>query len=131
MRKLEAIVIHHSASTTSTTAETIRKWHIDRGWSDIGYHYVIERSGEIKPGRPLHRIGAHARRFNHHSVGICVAGFNPEPHPWNADQRKSLRRLVNALQIVFGDLKVYGHRDTPKAATLCPGLDVKDVLYGG
>lgn len=130
MRQLKAIVVHHSASSASTTTEMIRSWHQSRGWSDIGYHFVIERSGDIREGRPIDEVGAHVRGFNEASVGICVTGFNPEPSPWTADQKKSLRRLVGALKTVFGDLEVYGHRDVPGTATLCPGLDVRYVLYG-
>jgi N-acetylmuramoyl-L-alanine amidase len=119
--KLDTLVVHHSASRRSATLEDIRDWHLDRGWSDVGYHYVIEESGERRLGRPLGRIGAHCRGHNSYTVGVCVTGDNTQPgEAWNEAQIESLKELAGEYTIV------HGHRDL--AATECPGVDIKDLL---
>lgn len=54
--------------------EDIRQWHKERGWSDIGYHFVITRMGDVQEGRSIARRGAHAKGHNHDSIGICIIG---------------------------------------------------------
>ena len=77
MRDINSIIVHCSDSNIKShdNIETIRKWHVDeRGWSDIGYHYVITQDGVVHEGRPLSRRGAHARGHNVGSIGICLTG---------------------------------------------------------
>ena len=121
-RKIEGIVVHHSASSTDTTVKQIHRWHtIERGWSDIGYHFVITADGTINECRPLEQVGAHAKNFNKHSIGICVTGNTNEQPPNNA-QLTSLYDLLEALRYDFGLVHddVYTHRE--KGQTECPGL---------
>ena len=120
--RVERIVVHHSASHPgSTTAELIRAWHKDRGWSDIGYHFVIEVDGVVKLGRPISQIGAHVANHNTGSVGICVTGDNTvEGREWSSVQRARLIEVVRALHVLYGRIPVLRHSDL--ADTLCPGL---------
>lgn len=128
IRKIEKIIVHCSATSPSMDigASVIRKWHVkDRGWSDIGYHYVIKRDGTIEPGRPLDRPGAHTRGHNHNSIGVCWVGGvddqnNPEDNRTEA-QRLELARLVRALALQY-DATIHGHREFANKA--CPSFDV-------
>lgn len=72
-RKISLIVIHCSATrvTQDFTFEKLEACHLARGFRSIGYHYYITKDGVIYPGRPESEIGAHARHFNAHSIGIC------------------------------------------------------------
>lgn len=131
MRRLDQIdtlVIHHSASPKSITTGQIRHWHVKgRGWSDIGYHRVIEEDGSIHLGRDIGRVGAHCKGHNHNSVGICVVGDNTKlDRQWSMTQIASLQDLVFGLKLVFPGVKIVGHRDL--ANTLCPGVDVQQLL---
>ena len=45
-----------------------------RGTRDIGYHFVIQRNGEVDEGRPIEQTGAHVKGHNHDSIGICYIG---------------------------------------------------------
>lgn len=74
------VMVHCSATPDVETGwaakvgvEEIDRWHRDRGWSGVGYHYVIKRDGTVEEGRPLTKSGAHTRGMNHHP-GICWIG---------------------------------------------------------
>jgi len=128
-RPIDRLVIHHSASPTSTTLEQIDRWHRDRGFDGIGYHHLIRADGRVLPGRDLSRPGAHAAGHNAHSIAICVAGDNTRPeHAWTAAQKQALVVYVRWFRIFFPSAAVVGHRDLPGAATTCPGVDVRELL---
>lgn len=145
MRKLDTIFVHCSATPKSwmknSTAEAkvaeIRRWHTEeRGWSDIGYTYVIDTSGEVVEGRPIERAGAHARGHNAHSVGICLIGGHGgeqddlfEEHFTHA-QARALRRLIATLRLEFPSItKVRGHNEV-SASKACPCFQVSKWMNG-
>jgi len=106
----------------------IRDWHVnENAWRDIGYHYVIRRSGEIEEGRPEEQPGAHVRGRNSDSIGICLVGGRAERHDavdvnYTKAQWDSLLHLVGELKYDHPRAKVRGHRDY--ADRECPGFDV-------
>jgi hypothetical protein len=124
VRRLDTIVLHHSASKAANhTWEDIRKWHLARGWNAIGYHFgVVFDSGQwlVKPGRPIEQVGAHAKGFNAHSVGICFEGnFSETEMP--PEQFALGVSLISTLLFAHPTIvKVVGHRDLPYP-TECPG----------
>ena len=135
-RTTDYIVIHCSATKPSQDigASEIRKWHVeDNGWSDIGYHQVIRRSGAIEFGRPFHVSGAHVKGYNSISVGIClVGGLDEDGNPsdnFTGYQWKSLDKTIDYLRQVYPDAVVQGHRDFPGVAKACPCFDVRE-RYG-
>ena len=69
---LTKAVIHHTDSH-DVSAEEIDRWHKERGWDGIGYHFVIRKNGAVEKGRPLTSKGAHARDRNHY-IGIALTG---------------------------------------------------------
>ena len=122
MRKISKHIVHCSASTHGDVGE-IRRWHVARGWRDVGYHFVILPDGEIEVGRMLTEVGAHCEGHNADSVGTCLVGntsFTPM-------QFAALRRLHAALVGMFPDLQVFGHRDFNPHKT-CPNFDVQAML---
>jgi len=127
MRLIDKIVVHCTASPDylDIGASTIRKWHKDRGWSDIGYHYVIRRNGEIEKGRPDEKIGAHARGANSSSIGIVWVGTNA-PSP---EQEKSLFSLIHFLMGKYSIKidNVLGHHEAVKTSKTCPNLNMDRV----
>ena len=108
MDNIEKIIIHCSATPENreVDTETIRGWHMnENGWSDIGYHFVIELDGTIKEGRPIDRQGAHTKGHNKNSIGICYVGglddhLNPKDTR-NKDQKFSLEVLLANLMASF------------------------------
>ena len=95
----------------------IRQWHKEKGWRDIGYHFVIRRSGDVELGRPLSQTGAHVKGHNKANIGVCmVGGCNADLQPednFTLAQRKALFGLMTALQDQFliSDENVKGHKD--------------------
>ena len=129
MRKIDKIIIHCSATPEGrpVTVETIRKWHIARGWSDIGYHFVIYLDGSVHEGRPLEAIGAHTSGQNLYSIGICYVGGcdkNMKPKDTRTPaQEAALVKLVKSLEGRFPGASVHGHNEF--AAKACPSFDVQ------
>jgi N-acetylmuramoyl-L-alanine amidase len=133
MRDIDSIVVHCAATPPSVDvgATIIRFWHVnEKGWSDIGYHYVIRRNGKIEKGRPVERPGAHAKGFNHNSIGVCWVGgiaegsSAPEDNR-TAEQSASLFTLLQELQAQFPGAAVLGHRDIKGVKKACPSFDVR------
>lgn len=114
---IDMIVLHH-ADASSCTVKDIHWWHICRGYSGIGYHYFINKKGEIYKGRPDNVIGAHAKGYNSTSIGVCFEGrYNKEVMP--QAQLQAGRELVEYLKRKYNITKVKKHKDL--MATDCPG----------
>jgi N-acetylmuramoyl-L-alanine amidase len=123
-------IVWHSAATregVDVSVATIRKWHLYRGFSDIGYHYVIGLDGVVRDGRDLANPGAHVQGHNDNSVGICyVGGVGSDGEPKDTRtpiQKAALYALTERLLKMFPGAEVRGHRDF--AATACPSFDAK------
>jgi len=117
------IVVHHSASGLSTTWQDIHSWHLNRGWSGIGYHYVIYADGPIYRGRPEAMKGAHAYQdaahdANKDGIGICLVGDFQTGVP-TAKQLDALAWLIKDIQTRYPGIPVIGHKDV--MPTACPG----------
>lgn len=125
---IKHIVIHCSDSPQGRgdTAATIHRWHQERGFDGIGYHYVILESGEIERGRPHCWKGAHVAGHNGSSIGVCLIGIDS----FTDDQMAALRDLITELQSMYHDAEVVGHRDLDSRKT-CPNFDVRQWLKRG
>lgn len=136
MRTIDTIAVHCSATKASmnVTVDQIRKWHLDRGWSDIGYHWFIDRKGDLHAGRPEEKAGAHVKGHNHHSIGICMAGglnndtLEPEDNFTEA-QYHTLERVIRDKLVQYPTITtVKGHRDFPNVHKACPCFDVREWM---
>lgn len=132
IRKIDKIIVHCSATPEgrAVSVDDIRRWHRERGFRTIGYHYVVYLDGSIHCGRPVEEVGAHCLGQNGSSIGICYVGgldaksLLPKDTRTGA-QRQSLRRLVERLMKCFPEATVHGHREF--AAKACPCFDIKDL----
>ncbi|MDE6301063.1 MAG: N-acetylmuramoyl-L-alanine amidase [Muribaculaceae bacterium] len=127
MREINLIVVHCTATPVGRDCSVadIRAWHLARGFSDVGYHYVVRIDGTIETGRPLEKVGAHARGYNANSVGVAyVGGLDAAGKPADTRtpaQRKALKALLAKLRGRFSGARIIGHRDV--AAKACPCFD--------
>lgn len=110
----------------------IERVHRLKGRLWIGYHYVVDRKGNIETGRELDQVGGHAPGFDNQSIGICLAGGADQDgnraDNFTKDQRESLLQLIAVLHLKFPQAIVVGHRDLPNANTECPSFDVQSFL---
>ena len=117
-RTITDIVIHCTASPVNRdyTAADIRRMHVrDRGWADIGYHYVVRLDGAIEPGRDVDIIGAHVSGYNAHSIGIVyVGGIGNDGKAKDTrteNQKNALLNLLMRLRELYPNARISGHRD--------------------
>lgn len=119
-----AIVLHH-AESTKCTAQDVHRWHLNNGWSGIGYNYFVAKDGTIYKGRGLNAVGAHVEGHNWYTIGICAEG---NYHPSDTiivdtvmpdAQKNSIIQLCVYLFGIYPDCEILGHRDL--LATACPG----------
>lgn len=135
MRPIDLIVIHCSATPPDMDigVSQIREWHKDRGWRDIGYHFVDRRDGKIEIGRPLDQIGAHVKDHNETSIGIClVGGINAEgtaEFNFTMPQMVWLSDLLNKLARDYPEARICGHQDLDPGKD-CPCFNVA-AWWGG
>ncbi len=122
MRPIRRHIIHCSASMHGDVKE-IRRWHIERGWADIGYHYVIRQDGEVEVGRLLHEVGAHCAGHNADSVGTCLIGTTQ----FTGAQFAKLHKVHAQLVALFPGITAHGHREFNPGKT-CPNFNVASVL---
>lgn len=133
-RSIKEIIVHCTATKVlpHINANDVRRWHMERGFSDIGYHYLVLVDGSVETGRPLSIAGAHCKGHNAHSIGICyVGGVNAKGVPADTRtpaQREALHNLLISLKRQFPKAVIYGHRDF--AAKACPCFDAtKEYAY--
>lgn len=128
MRKINEVIIHCSATPEGKdfTVADIDRWHKQRGFRKIGYHYVVYRDGTYHTGRSIEEIGAHCTGHNSNSIGICyiggVAKDGKTPKDTRTDaQKKTLITLVRTMKAKYPGIKIHGHRDYANKA--CPSFD--------
>jgi N-acetylmuramoyl-L-alanine amidase len=126
--KIHWVVVHCSDSDVPAhdNIEVIRGWHKnERNFSDIGYHYFIDKSGAVYIGRSEDKIGAHVKGHNSGSLGICLSGR----HDFTTKQFESLERLLKDIckrhELTKQD--ILGHRDLDGGKT-CPNFDVHALI---
>ena len=119
------IVIHHTGAEIDASAEQIHDWHLNQGWSGIGYHFVVRKDGRIERGRPEWAIGSHAYRFNNFSLGIHLSGDFDATFPTIAQVEMTAMLLANLCAgycIPIDKAHIVGHCDL--MATDCPGKNL-------
>jgi hypothetical protein len=131
----DRITVHHTESgqpmsraAAIAELQAIQSFHQHgRGWIDIGYHFIIDGTGQIWEGRPFTVVGAHVKDKNDGNIGISLMGDFQKPknqHP-TAAQFESLVALARWLSAAYNipTERILGHRDQEQ--TTCPG----DILY--
>ena len=142
MRKINEIIVHCSAtrpnwmagSKSAAKVAEIRRWHRgERGWTDIGYHFIIDRDGTVVKGRPVERVGAHVVGKNTFTIGVCLLGGydasadDKFEENFTAEQGVALRRLIEDLRKQYPSIMlITGHNQY--AAKACPGFRVGKFL---
>lgn len=127
MRRIKKIIVHCTATPSDVSIETVREWHVnERGWRDVGYHFLIRTDGTVEEGRPIEQSGAHTKGHNWDSIGVAYAGGTGKNGEWldtrTDEQRDTLVDLLCQLKDTYGGT-IYGHRDFSEKA--CPSFDAR------
>lgn len=139
---VEEIIVHCAATRPEWMAgrpladkvAEIRRWHRANGWSDIGYHWIIDRDGAIAPGRAETVVGAHTAGKNSGTIGICLLGGHGSAetdnfgHHYTSAQDEALRGLIASIKLRTAIKRVSGHNEY--AAKACPGFNVPLWIKG-
>lgn len=133
-RTINKLIVHCTATKAgqAVTVEEIRRWHLQRGFADIGYHFVVYVDGSVHAGRPVDKAGAHTSGYNTNSIGICyVGGLDSAGKPADtrtAAQKRALRELLRDLKGVYPKATIHGHREFANKA--CPCFDARAEYSG-
>ena len=147
-REITTVITHWTATYTNQDigSEEVHQWHLDRGWSGNGYHYVIRRDGKLQRGRPINRAGAHAgggageHSFNPYTIGISMVGgyncpsgtLNPKQflsgESLTLAQMKTYEQFMDAFYDVHPGGQAYGHSDISPDGKMDPGFDVVEYV---
>lgn len=134
-RKVSELIWHCSATPEGRdiTVETIDQWHRDRGWSGIGYHFVVYLDGTIRAGRDLEKTGAHVAGRNTGTIGaVYVGGVSRDgktaKDTRTPEQRAAMLWLTKAIAEDRRIKTISGHNQY--AAKACPSFDVRTDELG-
>lgn len=135
-RRVDEVIVHHSVSRSSTTAEEIDRWHRARGFNGPGYHFLVREyeSGkwEVVDLRDEALEGAHAPGHNEHSLGVCIAGDYTKVE-LSQGAKDVLFAVLSWIcrQLDLSPDQVKGHREVERPGyTECPGFDMTMVRAG-
>lgn len=113
----------------------IRRWHVEgRGWRDIGYHWLVGRSGDVLSGRAETEIGAGIEGHNRGVIHICLIGGHGLTETdrfsrnFTGRQETALRQLIQGISMRSRISRISGHNEY--AAKACPGFNVAAFLKG-
>ena len=119
------IMLHCTATPAGriVTREDIDRHHRERGFREIGYHFIIHQDGRVEEGRALSQAGAHCKGWNYTAIGVAYIGGtdkwgNPKDTRTEA-QKEAIVRLVEGLKRLFPIKRVLGHNEVSTKA--CPG----------
>lgn len=135
-RFIDQIIVHYTATPEGEEFSNaqIKASHLARGFSDIGYHYVLGLKGELRPGRAETIAGAHCTNHNTRSIGVCYVGGCP-PRTVNGwmnigkdtrtpEQKMALVNLLKELKRRYPNATIHGHNEFAKKT--CPGFNARE-----
>lgn len=124
-RLVKRVFIHCSASDNPEHDDIaiIRQWHLERGFSDVGYHFFIKKNGTIQRGRNIEVKPAAQENNNAHTIAICCAGLSK----FTDAQFDSLKKLAASIHRKIPNATFHGHCEVNSSKT-CPVFDYKSLL---
>ena len=138
LSEIKFLVVHHSVTSKDATIGQIREIHLARGYSDIGYHYLISAGG-LKEGRDIRFRGAHALSekapyldtdMNRAGAGLCIIGdFSKAPPDDNLinETAFAVKRIAGKLGIKIDRKHIIPH--SAVSYTACPGKGTMEKIY--
>ncbi len=139
MNKPQFIIVHHcggtdanpladSSNQTFAEVNEYHRTHFNEKTKSslgfyLGYHYFIDKEGNVTQARADTDTGAHTIGINDSSLGVCLAGNFDLTVPTTA-QTKSLQRLLQEKSAQYGISRIVPHRHF--ASKTCYGMNLGD-----
>ena len=125
-RKIHRVFIHCSASDHAhhDNIETMKSWHLERGFSDVGYHFFIQKDGTLEYGRDSEKTPAAQKGHNMYTLAICMHGLKEEN--FTQAQFDTLNKLAIQIEHNYDNISFHGHCEVSKKA--CPVFNYRKVL---
>ena len=119
--KIDKLTVHcaDTPNYKHFTVEDIDRWHKQRGFSKIGYHWVIYVDGSLHKGREEDELGAHVKGHNTGNIGVCLIGKDK----FTGKQIETLVQLIIDYELRFPEIKIYGHYQFDSKKT-CPNINI-------
>lgn len=130
MRNINYIAIHCTATQPETSIASIQNyWKNNLGWKNPGYHYIIDRFGNVINLLPIELVSNGVQGYNSQTINISyVGGIDKSGKPKDTRteaQKQSILKLLKELRVKFPKAKIQGHRDFPNVKKACPSFDAK------
>jgi N-acetyl-anhydromuramyl-L-alanine amidase AmpD len=125
-RKIHRVFIHCSASDHAhhDNIDTMKSWHLERGFSDVGYHFFIQKDGTLEYGRDIEKTPAAQKGHNLYTLAICMHGLKEEN--FTKAQFNTLKKLADQIEHNYENISFHGHCEVSKKA--CPVFNYRKVL---
>jgi N-acetyl-anhydromuramyl-L-alanine amidase AmpD len=132
----EKITIHHEGTffpddkDAAAHIRNVQRWGMgnDRNWSDIPYHFLIDRNGNIFEGRNVFTAGETATEYDPsgHLLITCIGNYNKQEI--TEKQLESLLDLIafSCIKYQVSPSTIEGHKDF--ARTACPGDNLYKII---
>lgn len=125
MRTIKYIAVHCTATSQDAKVESILAYWKRKGWRNPGYHYLIDKHGEIHKLHPEEKISNGVRGFNSVSINVCYIGGKDKDDRTDI-QKAIMLGLLKDLKARYPDAIIQGHRDFPNVKKSCPRFNAKD-----
>ena len=130
MRNINYIAIHCTATQPETSISSIQNyWKNNLGWKNPGYHYIIDRFGNVVNLLPIELVSNGVQGYNSQTINISyVGGIDKSGKPKDTRteaQKQSILKLLKELRVKFPKAKIQGHRDFPNVKKACPSFEAK------
>ena len=125
MREIKYIVAHTSATPQDTTIASIQRyWKVNLGWKNPGYHFIIDKLGNVTNIFPIEQVSNGVSGYNSNSIHIAYIGGEHIDDRTDA-QKEAMRGVILTMKAMFPDAIIQGHRDFPNVRKACPRFDAK------
>ena len=130
MRNINYIAIHCTATQPESSIASIQNyWKNNLGWKNPGYHYIIDRFGNVVNLLPIELVSNGVQGYNSQTINISyVGGIDKSGKPKDTRteaQKQSILKILKELRVKFPKAKIQGHRDFPNVKKACPSFDAK------
>jgi len=134
---ISKITVHHTAVASAADTDGRQRTrahargHLQRGWPDLAYHFLIDGQGVVREGRPVGAIGDTGTDYDPTGHLLVTLEGNFEEHAPTEAQLSAAAQVLAWGSATFGVPvpAIDGHKD--HASTACPGESLYGLIASG